>query len=224
MPTVTEQALTTADGTEQVLAAITDSGVYVLIVHMENMLASDQTILRVKQKVLSGGALQTNLAVTFDDAQVDPDKLQATYGFVCPQGMTFTLEQTAGTNRDYDWSITKIGEVTVESSGTKSVTTSESTIGGAVTTNRVLALLTDHDLQPASCATTLRAHTKARETSTLQEFFNVTLATGVLVAPDILQESAPVLAPFEGSFSVIRAGGSDYNMPYAVCSISALAA
>lgn len=92
----------TADGTEQTVDTISNGGVYVWAVDLSNMASGDSVTLRVKDKVLSGGSAVLAFEETYTGAQA--------VDWVCSEPIaaaheiTFTLEQTAGTNRQYAWS------------------------------------------------------------------------------------------------------------------------
>jgi hypothetical protein len=97
----------TADGTEQTLyinnapAAIFEP----LIVNVDctNMQAGDVIVLRAYYRITAGGNLRLKDEVTLNGAQ-DP----ALRNIVLEPnryGVQATLEQTAGTNRNYDWEV-----------------------------------------------------------------------------------------------------------------------
>ncbi len=107
MPTVDSSDTTTADGTEQTLAALTANKYYSAHVNLSEMAASDITILRLYIKVLTGSAYALYWKETYNDAQTDQEII-----FIPPQPSVWawklTLEQTAGTNRDYEWQVYKV--------------------------------------------------------------------------------------------------------------------
>lgn len=101
----------TADGTEQtVYINNTPAGIFEpLIVNIDctNMAAGDVTVLRAYYRIAAGGNLIKKDEVTLNGAQ-DPD-LKNIILEPNRYGVQVTLEQTAGTNRDYDWeAITRI--------------------------------------------------------------------------------------------------------------------
>jgi hypothetical protein len=87
-------------------AALTDPEVYVLAVNLSNMQAGDTTILRVKPKVRSGGAA----ALAFEQSFSGEQSEAVAYSEPVPSAhsCTFTLEQTDGTGRSYEWSVLKV--------------------------------------------------------------------------------------------------------------------
>lgn len=101
--TQVDSGTVTADGTEQTVDTQTAGGVYVWAVDLSNLAAGDSVTLRVKDKILAAGSAVLAFEQTFTGAQ-DID-------WVCSEPVataheiTFTLEQTAGTNRDFPWSV-----------------------------------------------------------------------------------------------------------------------
>lgn len=92
--------------TEHTLSTPTDAEVYVLAVNLSNMQAGDTTILRARAKVVSGGSAAIAFQQSFSDAQTE----DVTYSEPVPSAhsVAFTLEQTDGTGRSYEWSILKV--------------------------------------------------------------------------------------------------------------------
>lgn len=91
-------------GTEHSLSTQTTADVFVLTVNVTNMTATDTTELRAKTKVLTGGAAVE--AVLFTLVGVQTEKvvwIEVPSEWSCE----FTLKQTAGTGRSYEWSIAK---------------------------------------------------------------------------------------------------------------------
>lgn len=89
--------------TEHSLATPTTNKTRVLSVDLSAMVAGDVTVLKIKAKVLTGGTIRTVYTATYTGAQSDP----VVYSVPVPSlfGATFTLTQTAGTGRAYDWSV-----------------------------------------------------------------------------------------------------------------------
>ena len=95
---------TAAIGTEHTLgAAITTSGVYVLVVDSNAMANGDVLELRAYSKCKTGSTSRQARIGAFANVQVDPNK----YSVPIPidTQVTFTLKQTAGVGRTYDWNI-----------------------------------------------------------------------------------------------------------------------
>ena|SRR5437868_4107605 len=91
-------------GTEHQLgAAITAAGVYALVVDTANMANGDVLELRAKTKCKAGSASRQAFFVTYAHAQADANK----YSIPIPADVEvlFTLKQTAGTGRSFDWNI-----------------------------------------------------------------------------------------------------------------------
>ncbi len=218
MPTVVAQGNTITDGTEQTLASFTDAGIYVVEFNLSNMASSDAMTWRTKQAVLAAGTKQTSIEEAFVDAQADPDIQMITIPLWCPQGLDLTAERTAGTDRSYEWSVNRVANLTVESSGTHALDGTEQTLG-TVTTNKTVGLVSDHDLQLAGTTTVLKADSKVRAAATATTLFSATLA-GALSAPNIIQQSVAVAAPHSIAFTIERTAGANHNVPFAICSVA----
>ena len=109
MQDVASGTQTATINTEHTLATITDAGIYVLLVDKHLMQAGDTTQFRRKTKVLTGGTSRVVVMDSFSDA---PSADAMIYQSEPPLSLrfsgSFTLKQTAGTGRDYDWRIERI--------------------------------------------------------------------------------------------------------------------
>jgi hypothetical protein len=104
MPTTESSGTQSATvGTEHSLATITTSRVLVLTVDAVNMANGDALELRVKTRVLSGGTNRLAYMASYANVQADPVKISVPV--VSMHSCEFTLKQTAGTGRGYDWSV-----------------------------------------------------------------------------------------------------------------------
>ena len=102
--TVTNTGTLTADGSEQTIGAErTDGKTYVLQLNTANMAAGDIVELRVKVKVTSGGSAVTLYRAVRSGVQ--PYAAEQTPPIVAPYSVSFTLKQTAGTNRNFDYAL-----------------------------------------------------------------------------------------------------------------------
>ncbi len=92
--------------TEHTLATETAASVYILAVNLTNMVSGDVTTLRVKPKVLTGGSNTLAFEATFTGAQ----GVDVVYSEPVPSvhSAVFTLQQTAGTGRAYEWSVIEV--------------------------------------------------------------------------------------------------------------------
>ena len=103
MPTVTASDTTTADGTVQTLADVTDNKYFTFKLDTSLMTTADAdvTVLKIYDMVLNAGTLALVFEETYTGTQSLPIK------FLPPQWVTeeikITLQQTAGVNKDYDW-------------------------------------------------------------------------------------------------------------------------
>jgi len=105
MPSSNQNGTQTATvSTEHTLgSAITTAGTYLLAVDTTNMVAGDVLELRAKVKILTGGSERLLLIGQFAGAQVDVFKI--TIPVVSLYSVSFTLKQTSGTSRAFDWNI-----------------------------------------------------------------------------------------------------------------------
>lgn len=94
--------------TEHTLATITDAGVYVLWVDLHNMAGGDTAEIRRKTKVLTGSTARTRKMDTFSGAQSADAANYESDPVTSKWSVAFTLKQTAGTGRAYDWSILRV--------------------------------------------------------------------------------------------------------------------
>ena len=97
-------------GSEQSLLSTPEQtpGIYVLVVDANVMAGSDVLVLRLKEKVTVGGTSRTRRKLTTAAGAQDPailelGPIEISYEFQA------TLQQTAGTNRTFDWEIRRIG-------------------------------------------------------------------------------------------------------------------
>lgn len=89
--------------TEHSLHTNTGAKSYMLVVDLANLANGDELELRAKAKVLTGGTRkQIDLAV-FQHAQADPVAIFGPYPSA--YDLEFTLKQTAGTGRAFDWAV-----------------------------------------------------------------------------------------------------------------------
>lgn len=105
---VTEKATgtqTAVISTPHTLATITDPGVYVLCVNTSNMLADDILQLTVESHITDGASLEEDFSAVFKHAQQSNNKRSIPISIVEGCELVATLEQKAGTGRDFFWSI-----------------------------------------------------------------------------------------------------------------------
>lgn len=84
-------------------SAITTAGVYVLVVDCNALVNGDVLELRAKTKAKTGSTSRLAYYVTYANAQTELNK----YSVPVPVDteVVFTLKQTAGTGRAFDWNI-----------------------------------------------------------------------------------------------------------------------
>jgi len=92
--------------TEHTLDTETDSGVYILVVDLNELTYGDTVILRIKTKNQTGSTSRLSYEATFSNVQSEMNK----YSPAIPVDTEIicTLEQTDGTGRDFDWNLLKM--------------------------------------------------------------------------------------------------------------------
>lgn len=103
---VTSGTQTATLDTEHTLTTQTAAEVYVLAVNLSNMAAADTTVIRVRAKVLSGGSAAIAFEQSYSDAQVED--VIYTDPIPSAHSAAFTIEQTDGTGRSYEWSVLRV--------------------------------------------------------------------------------------------------------------------
>lgn len=117
--------------TEHSLSAPAIPGAFTLAVDLSNMAAGDAVELRVKQKVLTGGTLQTVYYQRFMNAQAEPYLIAFSELLDADLGATFTLKQIAGTGRNFDWKVLYDPQLVLASSVNDAGATTTAFIGAA---------------------------------------------------------------------------------------------
>jgi hypothetical protein len=104
---VSSSATVTSDGTEQTLKADTASGCYELHVDMILSQAGETVVLRLKENVLAAGTVRS-IAITTVAGVVTEPSIKILGPFACDQGVTATLQRTAGVARAYPWKLLRV--------------------------------------------------------------------------------------------------------------------
>lgn len=105
------QSTLSADGTEQTIKEITTVGTFALYINTDNMQNGDVIELRAKVKISSSGSYVTLFNASYAHDQGDPDKsevLKVSVPVTHIHGLKYTLQQVAGTNRDYPYEIVQL--------------------------------------------------------------------------------------------------------------------
>lgn len=92
--------------TEHTLATVTDAGTYVLAVDVSNLANGDELELRAKEKVLTGSTAAQSVYAAYAHAQTN--SVVHLLPVASPHEVAFTLKQTAGTGRSFDWSVREL--------------------------------------------------------------------------------------------------------------------
>lgn len=90
-------------GVEHTLDTETTLSTYVLIVDCNAMASGDTVELRAKVKTLGGSTERLAYIETLNDVQSSPVFLSVP--IPTAHSVKFTLKQTAGTGRSFDWSV-----------------------------------------------------------------------------------------------------------------------
>lgn len=91
--------------TEHTLATVTNTRTYVLTVDCVNMAAGDTLELRAKVKALTGGTARVAYYDVFSGDQGVDDEIKISVPVPSLYSCAFTLKQTAGTGRNFDWNV-----------------------------------------------------------------------------------------------------------------------
>ncbi len=92
--------------TEHTLQTISTAGTFVLYVDTNAMVLGDELELRAKTKVLSSGTTREFLVATYAHPQGQPVKASIPVASI--NECVFTLKQTAGTGRSFNWEIIEL--------------------------------------------------------------------------------------------------------------------
>lgn len=103
---VTSGTQTAVVSTEHTLTTQTSTGVYTLVVDTSNMVLGDSVTLRIKTKYATGGTSRLAYSQVYSHIQAEPNK----YSLPVPidTELICTLEQTAGTARDFYWNLLRV--------------------------------------------------------------------------------------------------------------------
>jgi len=93
-------------GTEHTLHTNVAAKTYVLTVDTTNMANGDLVELRAKAKVLTAGVERLVYIVAYQHLQGRPVKVSVP--IASPYSISFTLKQTAGTARAFDWNVVSL--------------------------------------------------------------------------------------------------------------------
>lgn len=94
--------------TEHTLATITTGKTCVLLVNCINMVAGDVLELRAKVKVLTASTERVAYKDVFSGLQDVDDVVKISIPVPSLYSVKFTLKQTAGTSRNYEWSVVSL--------------------------------------------------------------------------------------------------------------------
>lgn len=88
------------------LASLTAAETYVLVVNLVNMASGDTVVLKAKAKVIGGGSSSVAFEQTFTGDQTE----EIVYCEPVPSAheVEFTLRQSAGTGRQFEWSVLRV--------------------------------------------------------------------------------------------------------------------
>lgn len=96
-------------GTEHFLGTDPDTtdGVFQFVVGLDVLAAGDELEVRVYEKARSTSTTAYTVT-TFVFANAQNDKLWVSPAFILLHGWRFSIKQTAGTGRTFEWSIRKV--------------------------------------------------------------------------------------------------------------------
>lgn len=103
MPSVESSGTITTTAGEQTIVSSIANRSFVLWIDMSLLQAADTIVIKAKRKVLSGGTIRIVAQQTFAGVQDPPN--QSLVPIACPYGADFTIQRTAGTDRNIPWSL-----------------------------------------------------------------------------------------------------------------------
>ena len=178
--------------TEHTLDTEASSGVYVLVVDASNMAAGDTLMLWAKIKYASGGTSRICFPpVAYTGEQTEP----IIYSAPIPTDteVSFVLEQTDGTGRDFYWNLLKLGTVTSAGNGTQTATIDTEHTLDTETTAGTYVLVVDASNMAAGDKVTLKIKTKYATGGTSRIAFDRTYSYNQVAAvPIIISPPVPV--------------------------------
>lgn len=92
--------------TEHTLLDSTDSGIYELVVDTSNMVNGDITVLR-EYKAVNTGEVPT-LHNTYSLGHLQEEQVTTSFPISVVHRFKYTLEQTDGTGRNFDWAVVQL--------------------------------------------------------------------------------------------------------------------
>lgn len=103
MNIVTGGTQTATVSTKHQLHTTTSLNTYSLMVDTTNMVNGDVLELYIDVLYKSGGTARQTYMISYAHGQSDPGKISVPA--LAPYGATFSLKQTAGTGRSFDWCV-----------------------------------------------------------------------------------------------------------------------
>lgn len=200
----------TADGSEQTILASTSAGTFVAVIDTVNMQAGDEVTIRVKVKVRSGGTIRTVYSYTAANAQDEPIMVSAPVG--SPYGLTVTIEQTAGTNRAFPYSIEQIGTCEALSENTTTMDGTEQQLA-QFTDNKNAWIFLDLNAMALGDTIVVRWYRTARATGTERVAFK---ATFMDAQPDPIGAGIPMPCPYGSTITIQQSAGSFRQIPWSL--------
>lgn len=111
MPNLIGSGTATTDGTEQTLYTGVTNRVTQLMVNMDESNTTETIVIREKVKVLTGDSVALVKSTTLtgaDGGLPGSSVIFQTDPLACTFGVTYTIEKTAGTNRNYKWAVNEL--------------------------------------------------------------------------------------------------------------------
>lgn len=225
MPTevTTPGSSVTTDGSTQTLFSTTVAGVYVLTIDCVNNGGGDTVVLAGLAKVrAAGSALNVFAPVSVVGVQAEPNIVQRTMAVVAPQGCSFTIQKTVGTNRAYPYRVDRIAACSVLSEGTLTFTDGlEQTLASSVV-NGVMVMLSDHTAQAGGDTVVNRLKTAVISGGTVRVVEMVTLTGAQADASGLArQQSVAEPSDYSTAITIQKTAGANHAVPWALCQVGA---
>lgn len=222
MATVVAEGTVASSGVEQVLCNSPLPATFQPMARLNNMQAGDTVVVNVKTKIGAAGTKRTTYTQTFSGVQTAPGLIQI--GPPVPSGweFEFTLTQTAGPSRNFDWRVDSLASLTVAASGTANISSAVETTVLSTASNGTFVFAVDLTAIGAAEVVTLRAKvpTLAAGTAEIAHFYTPALP-GPPADPDRLMLSIPVSCAHGGVFTIQQSGVIARAYPWAVYQVGA---
>lgn len=190
--------------------------IFLFAIDLSNMVALDSVTIRIETVVRNGGTRRVVYEQQFSGLQASPFIINVSRPVPSPFEVRLTIDQTAGTNRDYDWFAMSLGSLVVEATGT---ITTDGTAQVIATISKTATFILITDSQPMIQGDVVRLTVTMRVlASGANAAVWSALLQGVRSDPDIIQISIPLPSPSVFEAAIERLGGGDRTHEFTIVS------